>query len=446
MARPTTTADIADHYNSEFLRLYGNSNGKLTEIRKQALDSFTASGLPAGNSEQWRQTDITSVTDKFSVCQPETELENFNDLNFKYLPEIPRLVFVNGYFTVELSDFSQLPEGVEVNSISYLLNTAPEKVAQRLEQSIKNDSTPFASLNGSLFNSGVWVELDAHISDTVSLQLIFLTNTGASKSTFQIRNFIDIGAGSRLNLIEQYVGIGENEYFNSVVNDSTVGENAVLTCAKIQNESAAGSQLALTTVTQAANSQVDSMIVTMGGALVRNDSTIRLNGEKALGKLNGLFLGRDNQIIDNHTLIDHAVPACSSEEMFKGILSGKAQAVFNGNINVRPDAQKTDARQINRNLLLSPDARIHTNPQLEILADDVKCSHGSTTGQFDPDALFYMQSRGISLSQAQSLLINGFASEVLDKIENQSLRQLIGEMVEAWFSHEDNLDERQQNG
>lgn len=439
MAPQQTKTDYTVHYQAEFERLYGDGNGALGAARKTEFDRFGKTGFPGKNTEEWRTTDITAVKDDYSVIIPQAFRKSFDDINFKYLPDIPRLVFVNGYYTAELSDYSKLPEGVKVNSLSYLLTQNPEAVAKRLEFNAGSESTPFSALNGALFNSGVWIEVDENLPLEVSLQLIFLTSGNGEKHSYQLRNFIDIGANSRLNLIEQYSGLGDSKYFNNIVNDVQVGEYAALRCTKIQNENTGGSQISLSNIYQEAGSLVDSMVVTLGGALVRNDSTVRLNGSGAECRLNGLYLGKMDQFIDNHTVIDHAVPECTSSEMFKGILDEKARAVFNGKVIVRVDAQKTDARQINRNLLLSDDAHINTNPQLEILADDVKCSHGSTTGQLNPDALFYLQSRGISARQAQSLMIKGFANEVLEQISDENIYRLASGMVADWFSFDDEL-------
>lgn len=432
MSKQNPPADIIDHYSGEFDRLYGESNGKLTAQRQSALAEFQSLGLPTAKQEDWRNLDLAPLSAAYEVALPSAELDYFDDLDFKYLPRTPRLVFVNGHFTAELSNLSLLPEGVTVNSQTYLLNTNPDQV--NLEQPTGGSDNPFELLNRALFNSGASVEIAPDQPEPVNLQLIFITKPGAEQQTYQIRNLVRIGANSRLNLIEQYIGITDHIYFNNVVTDVHVAENGSFNCIKIQGEAPQGVQLSTTTIDQQANSTSRSLAVSLDGRLIRNNLKLNLLGEGGHGELNGLYLGRGEHLVDNHTLIDHAVPNCTSDEMYKGILDDKARAIFNGKIVVRPYAQKTDANQINRNLLLSNQARVHTNPQLEIYADDVKCSHGSTTGELNPDALFYLQSRGISATAAQALMINGFANEVLDTISDEASHELLSNLVDDWFN------------
>ncbi|MFH1852621.1 MAG: Fe-S cluster assembly protein SufD [Candidatus Neomarinimicrobiota bacterium] len=428
------STSIIQHYRREFQRLH-TTNGSLTALRQAALEQFSATGFPSSRQEDWRNLDLAPVSNNFQIATPAPEPDYFDDLDFKYQPSTPRLVFVNGYFTAELSDLSRVPEGVIINSLTYLLKTDPEQVAAALVQLPADSSNPFERLNTAFFNSGVKIDIAAGIADPVALQLIFITRPKVDRQVFQLRNLINIGAGSQLNLIEQYIGIGDHNYFNNVVTDVTIRENGGFNCTKIQNETPAGNQLSTTNLIQQADSRSQALAVSLGGRLVRNNTRLNLNGSGARASLNGLYLGRGRQVIDNHTLIDHTAPDCTSTELYKGILDEDAQAIFNGKIIVRPDAQKTDANQVNRNLLLSKNARVNTNPQLEIYADDVKCSHGSTIGQLDPDALFYLRSRGISAVQAQALMINGFANEVLQTITDEITRELVTNMVNDWFNN-----------
>ena len=377
----------------------------------------------------------------YPVASPKAELTYFDDLDFEYIPNLPRMVFVNGYYTVELSDLSNLPEQVCVNSLTYLLKTDPEKLTGRLKQYPSDDISVFTSLNTALFNSGTWIEIPDNLPESFTLQLIIITKPTAEQQSYQLRNFIDIGENSQFNLIEQNIGLGTETYFNNIVTDLRAGRNATIKYTRIQNEAETGNHISSTLITQAADSQVESMVVSLGGQLIHNDLEFKLEGAGATGNLNGLYLARGNQLIDNHTVIDHTHPECSSNELYKGILDDDSHAVFNGKIIVQPDAQKTDARQINRNLLLSKKARVNTNPQLEIYADDVKCAHGSTIGQLDSDALFYLRSRGITARVAQTLMIEGFAKEVLETIADETTRALITNMVNDWFLNGNNGDD-----
>ncbi len=433
MAKSIDTSAITKHYQREFERLHGNSNGSLTAWRKAALDQFSVSGFPSSKQEDWRNLNISSISGEYVVATPVPELDSFNNLDFKYLPSTPRLVFVNGYFTAELSDISQLPYELKINSLTYLLKTDPEQVEKAVLENTPESSNPFDKLNAAFFNSGVKIDLPAHLVDPVTIQLIFITRPTIDNQVFHLRNLINVGTGSQLNLVEQYIGLGDLNYFNNVVTDVVVEKNGSFDSTKIQAETSSGNQLSNTILKQQTNSRSKSLSISLNGKLVRNNMLLSLRGEGAHGDLNGLYLGNNHSVIDNHTLIDHAMPNCTSAELYKGILDENAQAIFNGKIVVQPDAQKTNANQINRNLLLSDKAMVHTNPQLEIYADDVKCSHGSTTGELDSDALFYLRSRGISTAEAQVLMVNGFANEVLDTITHDATRELVTNMVSDWF-------------
>ncbi|NQT96669.1 MAG: Fe-S cluster assembly protein SufD [Candidatus Marinimicrobia bacterium] len=441
MPKPTDTSKILKHYEHEFQRLYGNSNGSLTILRRTAMDKFLTTGLPTPKQEDWRSTNLNSIMQAYPVASPKAELTYFDDLDFEYISNLPRIVFVNGYYTAELSDLSNLPEQMRVNSLTYLLKTDPEKLTRRLKQYPSDDVSVFTSLNTALFNSGTWIEIPDNLPESFTLQLINITKPTAEQQSYQLRNFIDIGENSQFNLIEQNIGLGTETYFNNIVTDLRAGRNATIKYTRIQNEAETGNHISSTLITQAADSQVESMVVSLGGQLIRNDLEFKLEGAGATGNLNGLYLARGNQLIDNHTVIDHTHPECSSNELYKGILDDDSHAVFNGKIIVQPDAQKTDARQINRNLLLSEKARVNTNPQLEIYADDVKCAHGSTIGQLDSDALFYLRSRGITARVAQTLMIEGFAKEVLETIADETTRALITNMVNDWFVNGNNGDD-----
>lgn len=421
------------HYQSEFQRLFGQANGPLSAFRKNAIDSFSRTGFPNRKQEEWRSTNISSVTGDFAVASPSPALDYFDNLDFKYLPEAARIVFVNGCYNAELSDLSKLPEGVKIISLSNLLKTDPGLLARHLAKNSSSHSTVFEQLNQAFFNTGAWIEIAANRPEPVKIQLIYLTRPDNDRLTFQLRNLITIGENSKLELIEQYIGLNDKTYFTNVVTDMKIGDNAQLRHSKIQNEAVNGNHISATRLYQSANSRVDSLVVSLGGTLIRNDLVVKLIGSRASARLNGLYLGRKQQEIDNHTLIDHTQPECSSSELYKGILADDSHAVFNGKIIVQPAAQKTDAKQINRNLLLSEKARANTNPQLEIYADDVKCAHGSTIGQLDADALFYLRSRGITAQAAQTLMIEGFAKEVLETIADETTRALITNMVNDWF-------------
>jgi Fe-S cluster assembly protein SufD len=245
------------------------------------------------------------------------------------------------------------------------------------------------------------------------------------------RNLILVGKGSHVSIVERYAGLGRNSYLTNAVTEIVVGENSVIEHDKLQDESEKAFHVSSIHVHQHANSNFTSNSISLGGELVRNNVTVVLDAEGCESTLNGLSLATGNQHVDNHTTIDHAKPHCLSHELYKSILDGKAKGVFNGKIFVRRDAQKTDAKQTNKTLLLSNDATIDTKPQLEIFADDVKCTHGATVGQLDDEQIFYLRARGIGLEQARDILTFAFASDAINRIHLKPLREQLDHMLQS---------------
>jgi Fe-S cluster assembly protein SufD len=278
-------------------------------------------------------------------------------------------------------------------------------------------------------SDGAFIYVPDGVEVTTPMILLFLSTADETPFITHPRNLIIVGKGSRVALIENYTGRGHNVYFTNAVTEVVAGAGAVIEHDKIQHESDNAFHVSSLHIVQEEGSSYTSNAITYGGSLVRNNVTSVLDGERCECTLNGLSLGTGNQHIDNHTSIDHAKPNCASHELYKAILEGRSRGVFNGKIFVRKDAQKTDAKQTNKTLLLSDDATIDTKPQLEIFADDVKCTHGATVGQLDEEQIFYLRSRGLALDDARDLLTNAFASDVINRISVGPLRELLNAML-----------------
>ncbi|MGH2575429.1 MAG: Fe-S cluster assembly protein SufD, partial [Ignavibacteria bacterium] len=278
-------------------------------------------------------------------------------------------------------------------------------------------------------NDGVFIHIPEGCVVEEPIFLLFLSGSNEKLLINQPRNIIVAEENSQVKIIEYYSGISDNIYFTNVVNEVVIGENSVVDLYKIQNENLNSFHISKTQVELNANSSFTSSLISFGGALVRNDLNSVLNGEGCECNYNGLFIVNGGQHIDNHTLMDHAKPHCQSNELYKGILGGKSRGVFNGKVIVRKNAQKTNAYQSNKNIILSNEALMNTKPQLEIFADDVKCSHGATVGQLDDDSVFYLRSRGIDEKNARSMLISAFASDVIDLIKLEPLREEMNKII-----------------
>jgi Fe-S cluster assembly protein SufD len=288
----------------------------------------------------------------------------------------------------------------------------------------ETETRAFAALNTAFAEDGAYVFVpDGVVLDT-PIQLLFISVAAASSMSHP-RSLIVLGQGSQAQIVETYVGRSGQAYFTNAVTEVFVGENAVLDHYKVQEEGREAYHVASMHVRASRSSTFSSHSFSLGGGLTRNDAIATLAGEGAECTLNGLYLADGERLVDNHTTIDHVMPHCPSHEIYKGILGGKARAIFNGKIIVRQDAQKTDAKQTNRALLLSDEATINTKPQLEIFADDVKCTHGATVGQLDEDAVFYLRARGLTYLEARDMLIHAFAGDILDRVKIDLLRKAL---------------------
>ena len=405
----------------------------LAEHRRAALAAFERDGFPTTRLEAWRFTSVAPIANTaFELAPPEADGADELLAAHELRESAATAVVVNGCYDEQLSS-AALPLGVVVDGLASSFetegSTAPAAVT-----ALAVDGLPFAALNAAFLEDGVHVVIPEGAVLTAPIHIVVATIPDGRPVMAHPRLLIDAGAQSQASVIASFVGADGAEYLTNAVSQVRLDEGAVLELVIDQRESAAAYHVHHLHAECAASSILHSRAVSLGGRLVRNDLAAVLAGEGAHATLDGVYVADGAQLVDNHTSIDHAVAHCTSHELYKGILAGTARAVFNGRILVRPDAQKTDAKQTNRALLLSDTAQVNSNPQLEIFADDVKCTHGAAVGQLDEDALFYLQARGLPPDEARDLLLHAFAGEVLGEIGSSELR---GRLEAALFSRLD---------
>lgn len=419
-----TTNNIISGFDTFDLR-----TDALASIRSQAIESFRKTGFPTTRHEEWKYTSVKEIAEKLaSVGKPmasgQLSEETINQLLLAG-KEVTLLVFENGLFNEALS--SPRPNGYNIKNLATVLSD--DTVKQYLGQIAVPDNESFVAINTAFVNDGVFIHVPSKIVVEKPIHILYLNSDSSPAMT---RNLVVAEPESSIQIFESYHSLNATTIgLTTNVTEVLVKRNANVTWIKAQLENDHTSQISHTQVNQEKDSRFSSTVFTTGGQLVRNNLHIRLNGTNCNSYMYGLYLLNGEQLCDNHTLVDHATPHCESNELYKGVLGGKSTGVFNGKIFVRQDAQKTNAYQSNKNILLSNDAQMNTKPQLEIFADDVKCSHGTTTGQLDDEALFYLRTRGIGEQSARTLLNIAFAADVLDHIELETLRHKLQSIAEA---------------
>jgi Fe-S cluster assembly protein SufD len=391
----------------------------VSDARRTALDRFRTLGFPTTRDEEWRFTSVAPVAERsFALARNGAAGLHSEDLDRFRLPggAAATLVFANGRYLPAASDLSGLPAGVQVDSLAHAVLEPASGIERHLTRAATADRHAFTALNTAFLLDGAYVSVPEGAIIDAPILCLFVSAGGERQMVAHPRVLVVMGAGSQASIVESYGAVHASDYFTNAVTEIIAGENATLDHYKLQQESAASVHIASMYVHAARNATVRSHSIGFGGSLVRNDIVVVLDGEGGECTLNGLYLGDGRALVDNHTTIDHARPHCASRELYKGILGDHARAVFNGKIIVRPDAQKTDAKQTNKALLLSEDAQINTKPQLEIFANDVKCTHGAAIGQMDDEAIFYLRARGLGEQEARRILIRAFAGDVLNRI------------------------------
>jgi Fe-S cluster assembly protein SufD len=414
----------SEFFLAEFERLVSlepaNTPLWLRAIRKSGIAHFADTGFPTTQNEEWKYTNLEILRGgrfKTALHDPDLEPEAAGLALVPWFNVVPRrIVFVNGHCVTKLSNCPETGGGLKISSLRSAVLDNACALEHHLARYARPSDHPFVALNTAFFQDGAFIQVGKNVDAQSPVHLIFIATRPDSSTAFHARNLIVAEPGSRLAVVETYISLGSDPYFTNSVTEIVVGEDARVEHLKIQKESPGACHIATIQAHQAANSNFISHSIALGSRLARNDIRTLFNGAGAECLMNGLYIASDHQVTDHHTVIDHAQPNGTSHEHYQGIMSGWARGVFNGKIFVRKDAQKTDAKQTNRNLLLSENAVIDTKPQLEIFADDVKCTHGATVGQLSQEALFYLRARGIGLEEARRMLILAFAAQVLGRI------------------------------
>ena len=427
----TLVSDAVEPYAIAFERLRGElpGGGRVAELRRGAMDRFGEIGFPNLGQEEWRFTDVSPIARTGYDLSPGAGEIGVADLEPYSYRDCYRLVLVNGCLAPELSDLEGLPEGVEVRGLAAALGVGSGPAEAALGRHAGYGEHPFVALNTALWRDGALVRVPRGVVLDKPVNLVVLGTPGERPIAFFPRILVIAEESSQLTMVEQYATLGEGRYLSCPVTEIVAHPNSVVDHYKLQRESDTAFHVATFQIHQDRDSNVSSHSISWGGQLVRNDVNAILAGEGCDANLNGLYLVEGDQLVDYHMRVEHAAPHCDSHELFKGILEGSGRSVFNGRIYVHPGAQKTDAKQTSRNLLLSPDALCNANPQLEIFADDVKCTHGSTVGQLDDTAIFYLRSRGIGEEAARSLLTYAFAADIVERIRVPQVRQELEEFL-----------------
>ena len=423
---PTTPSLHLERFAELKARLPGRSVPWLMRAREDAAERFAALGLPTMKDEAWHYTNLAGLAKAALAPTPEAlgapaELPRFSG-------DGARLVFVGGRYRPDLSDRTRLPSNVVIAPLGEAMDRNPELIESHLRQGAPENS--LSALNTALMTDGVVIRIPRGTRLDAPVHVVVL---GAAGQAVHLRILVTAEAASSATVIEHYLGRGADPSWTNVVTQLAIEERAALRHVKIQDETEAAFHTAKLEAAVAAGASFDSFVLAKGGRLARHEIETALNGEGAGCRLYGVTLARARQHIDNTTVIDHKAPGCTSDELYRAVLDGEARAVFQGRIVVRKGAQKTNAHQLNENLLLSERAAVDTKPELEIHADDVKCGHGATAGALDEQALFYLRARGIGRQRATGMLIEAFVSDLVDRAEGEDVRALLSEAVGGWL-------------
>jgi Fe-S cluster assembly protein SufD len=407
-------------------------------LRQAAMARFTELGFPTTRLEEWKYTNVVPLAR--IPFQPASRVSQGLPAEAVVPGMITdlvctQLVFINGHYTPELSTVLPLPPGVQIGSLATALPTHADWLQSHLGRHAAYEDQAFIALNTALMQDGACVYLPHGVVLEDPVHLLFITMPHGDAMVSSPRNLVVMEDNAQASIIESYVGLGGDTYFTNAVTELVLGPNSIVDHCKLEWENQAAFHIATLQVQQERSSHCATHAITVGGALVRNDVNVVLQGEGSETTLDGLFVAAGQQHVDHHTRIDHVQPHCSSRELYKGILAGKGRGVFNGKIIVHKDAQQSDAMQTNKNLLLSEDASIDTKPQLEILNNDVKCSHGSTIGRLDDNALFYLRARGLDQEAARGLLTYAFASEIVNRLKQEPTRAKLNSTLLDWMPH-----------
>ena len=435
--------DPRDPYAAEFANLergaFASEPEWLRASRRQGLDRFLEKGFPTTKDEAWKYTNVAPIARQRFLPAAQLEgdglsAERLQPITFSQY-EGSRLVFVNGHYAPRLSILKEIPPGVRAGSLAKMLAWDPKAVERHLGRYAKPEGNPFAALNAAFLQDGAFIEVPPQTVVEQPIHVLFVSTFHPTPSVSYPRNLIVVGDEAQVTVTESYAGLDEGVYMTNAVTEAIVGPSGRLDHYKLQRESEKAFHVGTLQIHQERGSVVSDNSISFGGALVRNDLNAWFNGEGGELSLYGLYSTHGTQHVDNHTRVDHAKPACTSRELYKGILDGRSRGIFYGNVIVHQDAQKTNAMQTNKNLLLSKDALADSTPGLQILANDVKCKHGSSIGQLDEGAVFYLRSRGLDADAARALLTYAFAREIVDQVKVAAMHAVLSIQLLSRLPH-----------
>lgn len=409
----------------------------IRETREKALAYFEKAGFPTAKDETWKYTDLDNFYKIPFALTGEVQTKaaisaELKSLGFD-LAQAQLMVFVNGHLAKNFSSFGD-SDGVKVRSLIESLSSGPLK--RYFSEILPFENRPFVALNYAYFTDGLFLHAPAGKRLEKPLHVVYLSSNSGQPTQSHLRNLILMEEGSQATVVEHYWGNNLNPYLTNVITKVSLDRDASLDHTKIQQESELAYHMGVLAARQGENSRFASRVFSFGGALGRSEVETVFADKRAEAVLDGLTLSSGRQTLDIHTFVDHWAPSCKSEQTFKAVADKNGTAVFDGRVLVREYAQKSDARQTNKNLELSKEAKVYSKPQLTIYADDVKCSHGSATGQLDEEAIFYFQSRGISREEAKRTLVYAFAEEMVGKIPAEYVKGPLGQMVQKWMEEE----------
>lgn len=434
MNNETAIQNYRESFTSFEHALNGGASDETHVLRREAFDRFAAKGFPTMRDEDWRYTNFNPlIRQTFAAADTPATDAMLRDVTQRdaalaramNIPDAVTLLFVNGVYAPELSDIDLIPDGIRVTSLQEHIASGTRAAANPAMADDVLARNPFAALNTAFLRDGVVIDAGRGVVAERPLHLLFFTTASAKPVMVHPRVIVRVAAQAQLDIVEQYAGADGATYFTNTLTDIRVEDGALLRHVKLQDESRSAVHVSSVYTSAGRAGTYENHAIAFGAALQRANIHGVLDGEGGHVTMNGLFLPFGTQHMDHFTTIDHAVPQCTSHELYKGVLSDDARGVFTGKIVVRQDAQKTDAVQSNNNLLLSERAQIDTRPQLEIYADDVRCTHGATVGRISAEQLFYLQSRGIDPRTAQNILTYAFAADIITRIPIISVREAL---------------------
>jgi len=406
----------------------------LNKLRLAGISQFNELGIPTVKNEEWKYTNLSALAKHTFELPRDDKLIETEALNVYRSDNDINIVFINGILSMELSNFNKIPKGITLSTINEAIANKTPTIEKLLTKYDLNKETVFVGLNQAFNESGTYINVEQKTVHEGLIHIIHVTSSKAANTVSMPKTLIHLDRSSEITILESHVSFNDQAvYFTNALTDIFLEENATLHYSKAQKESLNAFHIGQTRVWQERNSNYDGFTLTAGSKLTRNNLNIVLNGEGADAILNALYSIYNDQHVDNHTSVDHQVPNCTSNQLYKGILNGNSRAVFNGKVFVRPIAQQTNSYQLNKNLLLGENCRVDTKPQLEIFADDVKCTHGATIGQLDENEMFYLQTRCIPRNLATKMLVHGFVNDLFSMIKNDSIHQKVDALMQPSF-------------